>query len=135
MDKDKKPAVRVFLSAQIRRKEFGRTVPPDDLPVIARSARAALGVPIAARGLPPRTQLIKAYATSKRGPKRAVYLLAVDDSDLFLLFYRGKNDQVGRNTSMSNPAFRAALDKHLALLEADIAAGQIEQLALDAFLE
>ena len=105
------------------------------MPVIARSARAALGVPIAARGLPPRTQLIKAYATSKRGPKRAVYLLAVDDSDLFLLFYRGKNDQVGRNTSMSNPAFRAALDKHLALLEADIAAGQIEQLALDAFLE
>jgi hypothetical protein len=135
MEKDEKPAVRVFLSAQIRRKEFGRAVPPDDLPVIARSARAALGVPIAARGLPPRTRLIKAYATSERGPKRVVYLLAVDDSDLFLLFYRGKNDPVGRNASMSNPAFRAALEKHLALLEADIAAGQIEQLALDTSLQ
>ena len=35
--------------------------------------------------------------------------------------------------AMSNPAFRAALDKHLALLEADIATGHIEQLALDNF--
>ena len=62
----------VFISAQIRRKEFGRKVPAEGLPVITRSARAALGVPIAARGLPPHAQLIKAYATSKRGPKRIV---------------------------------------------------------------
>lgn len=74
-------------------------------------ARAARGVPVAARGLPPRTQLSKACATSKRGPKRVVYLLAVDASDLFLLFYRGKNDQVGRNASKSNPALHAALKK------------------------
>jgi len=40
-----------------------------------------------------------------------VYLLAVDASDLFLLFYRGKNDQVGRNASMSNPALHEALKK------------------------
>jgi hypothetical protein len=51
---------------------------------------------------------------------------------MFLLLYRGKNDPVGRNASMTNPAFRAALDKYLALLEADIAAGQIEQLALES---
>ena len=101
----------VFISAQIRRKEFGRKVPAEDLPAITRSARAALGVPIAARGLPPHTQLIKAYATSKRGPKRIVYLLAVEDGDMFLLFYRGKNDAIGKNASMSNPAFRAALDR------------------------
>jgi len=120
--------VKVYISAQIRRKEFGRKVPAEDLPVIARSARAALGVPIAARGLPPRTQLIKAYATSKRGPKRIVYLLVVEDGDMFLLFYRGKNDSVGRNVSMENAAFRSALDKYLALLESDIAAGNVEEL-------
>ena len=120
--------MKVFISARIRKKEFGRAVPAEDLPVIARSARAALGVTIAARGLPPQTQLIKAYATSKRGPKRVVFLLAVQDGDLFLLFYRGKNDPVGRNASMMNPAFRAALDKHLALLEEDIANGNIEDL-------
>ena len=82
--------MKVFISAQIRRKEFGRKVPAEDLPVISRSARAALGVTIAARGLPPHTHLIKAYATSKRGPKRIVYLLLVEGGDTFLLFYRGK---------------------------------------------
>ena len=120
--------MKVLISAQIRRKEFGRKVPAEDLPVIARSARVALGVPIATRGLPPQTQLIKAYATSKRGPKRVVYLLAMEGGDLFLLFYRGKNDPVGQNASMANPVFRAALDKYLALLEADIADGKIEEL-------
>lgn len=128
MEKDEKPDVRVLICAQIRRKEFGRSVPAEDLPVIARSARAALGVPVAARGLPPRTQLIKAYATSKRGPKRLVYLLAVEDGDMFLLFYRGKNDPIGRNVSMANPLFRSALDKYLAYLEADMADGKIEEL-------
>jgi hypothetical protein len=123
--------VKVFISAQIRRKEFGRKVPAEDLPVISRSARAALGVTIAARGLPPHTHLIKAYATSKRGPNRIVYLLLVEGGDMFLLFYRGKNDPVGRNVSMANPAFRTALEKYLALLEADISGGNIEELLPD----
>lgn len=123
--------MKVFISAQIRRKEFGRKVPAEDLPVISRSARAALGVTIAARGLPPHTHLIKAHATSKRGPKRIVYLLLVEGGDMFLLFYRGKNDPVGRNVSMANPAFRTALEKYLALLEADISGGNIEELLPD----
>ena len=97
--------MRVLISGQIRRKEFGSKVSEDDLSVLARSARAVLGIPLAAPGLPPCTRLIKAYATSKRGPKRIVYLLAVDDGDMFLLFYRGKNDPVGRNASIANPAF------------------------------
>jgi hypothetical protein len=78
----------VFISAQIRRREFGRKVPAEDLPVITRSARAALGVPIAARGLPPHTRLIKAYATSKRGPKRIVRCGLADAS-----FQRPDKDQ------------------------------------------
>ncbi len=47
---------------------------------------------------------------------------------MFLLFYRGKNDAIGQNASMTIPAFRAALDKYLAMLEADIADGDIEEL-------
>lgn len=61
--------MRVLLSAQIRRREFGKSIPAEDLPVIARSARAALAVPIAAKGLPAGTRLLKAYATSPRGAK------------------------------------------------------------------
>jgi len=65
------------------------------------------------------------------GPKRIVYLLAVVCGDMLLLFYRRKNDPVGRNVSIANPAFRSALDKYLMLLEADILDGNIEELFSD----
>ena len=122
--------MRVFLSAKIRKQEFGRAVSQEDLTVIARTARIALAVPIPAKGLPPGTRLIKAYGTSPSGPKRVLYLLVVEDDDLFLLFYRDKNDPVGRNAAMSNPGFRSALQKHLALLEEDILSANIEELPL-----
>lgn len=70
------------MSARIRRREFGRVIPSEDLPVIARSARAAPAVPMAAKGLPAGTRLLKAYATSPRGAKRVVYLLVLDGGDL-----------------------------------------------------
>ena len=54
------------------------------------------------------------------GPKRVIYLLMVDGEDLFLLFYRGKNDSIGVNASIKNPLFRKELHKYLALLEQDI---------------
>jgi hypothetical protein len=44
--------VRVLISTHIRRREFVKSIPAEDLPVIARSARAALAVPLAAKGLP-----------------------------------------------------------------------------------
>lgn len=50
----------------------------------------------------------------------------VEDQDLFLLFYREKNDAIGTNISIENPSFRASLAKHLALLKEDIDAGMIE---------
>lgn len=55
MEDQEAPEVKVFISTRIRKREFGRAIPAEDLPVIARSARAALGVTIAARGLPPQT--------------------------------------------------------------------------------
>lgn len=122
--------MRVFLSAKIRKQEFGRAVSQEDLSVIARTARIALGVRIAGKGLPPGTQLIKAYGTSPSGPKRVIYLLATSNDDLFLLFYRDKNDPIGRNASTGNPAFRSALLKHLALLEEDIASANLEELPI-----
>jgi hypothetical protein len=81
--------------------------------------------------LPQGTRLIKAYGTSATGPKRVVYLLLVEDRDLFLLFYRDKNDAVGRNASMANPSFRSALEKHLSLLNEDILAENIERLPIN----
>ena len=59
-----------------------------------------------------------------------VYLLAVAEGDLFLLFYRDKNDPLGANATMKNPAFRIQLHRYLDLLEQDIQTGALDTLPL-----
>ncbi len=116
----------IVISHRIRDKEFGSAITEEVRDILQRTARVALATPIASRGLPPGTRLLKVYATSTRGPRRIVYLLAVEAADLFLLFYRDKSDTVGANVSPKNPAFSAQLKKHLALLHEDIKANRIE---------
>jgi hypothetical protein len=116
----------IIISRRIREKEFGSAIPTEDIQVLQRSGRVALATIIASKNLPPGTRLLKAHATSARGPRRVVYLLAVQEGDLFLLFYRDKNDEIGANVSPKNPAFRTQLKKHLALLREDIEANDIE---------
>jgi hypothetical protein len=110
----------------IRRREFGASIPAEDIEVLGRAARASLATPIMGEGLPRGARLLKAYATSARGPRRVVFLLQVEDGGLFLLFYRDKNDAVGRNITLANPTFRRQLGRHLDLLLSDIEAGRIE---------
>src|SRR5690606_25380046 len=103
----------LVISHSIRAQEFGKRLSNADRNVLIRSARVALATDIAAKGLPPATRLLKAYATSPQGPRRIAYLLAVEDGTLFLLFYRDKNDEVGANLTSKNPAFIKQLHKHL----------------------
>lgn len=116
----------LVVSHQIRQKEFGANIPTADLAALLRSARVALAAPIAGKGLPPGTRLIKGYATTPNGPRRVVYLLATEEGTLFLLFYRGKNDSVGENISPKNPAFTRQLERYLALLHADLSTGEFD---------
>jgi hypothetical protein len=116
----------IVISHQIREKEFGRVIPEEVREVLVRTARVALAAPIASKGLPPGTRLLKVYATSQKGPRRVVYLLAVEPGDLFLLFYRDKNEPVGENISPKNETFRAQLKKHLHFLREDIEKDQVE---------
>ena len=120
------PEMVIVVSHRIRDKEFGSAIPEEAREVLQRTARVALATPIASRGLPPGTRLLKVYATSARGPRRIVYLLAVEAADLFLLFYRDKSDAVGANVSPKNPAFSIQLKKHLALLSEDIKTNHVD---------
>lgn len=121
----------LVVSHRIRAREFSAEIPADAREALLRSARVALTTPLTGKGLPAGTRLLKAYATSARGPRRIVYLLAVEDGTLFLLFYRDKNDALGADITPKNPAFARQLRKHLALLKTDIAAGHFDVLALD----
>ncbi|MEI8341177.1 MAG: hypothetical protein WCH43_06525 [Verrucomicrobiota bacterium] len=118
--------MKVVLSRRILKREFGRTISADDMSVLRRTAKIVLATTISGSGLPAGSRLLKAYGTARSGPKRVIYLLMVADGDLFLLFYRGKNDPLGANASVKNPLFRAELHKYLALLEQDIRDGEID---------
>jgi hypothetical protein len=122
--------MKLLVSRRIFKREFGRTISADDLSVLRRTAKVVLATPIAGPGLPAGTRLLKAYGTARSGPKRVIYLLAVAEWDLFLLFYRGKSDPLGANATAKNPVFRAQLHKYLGLLEEDILAGEIDTIDL-----
>jgi hypothetical protein len=53
--------------------------------------------------------LIKVYATSKTGAKRIVFLLETATTDRFFLFYRDKDDEIGKNVTIKNPLFKKTL--------------------------
>jgi len=122
--------MKLVISRHILKREFGRELSADDLIVLRRTSRVALATPIPGSSLPAGTRLLKAYGTAKTGPRRVIYLLAVAENDLFLLFYRSKDDPLGANASVKNPVFRTELHKYLTLLEQDIQAGEIDTIDL-----
>jgi len=120
--------VGLFIAARIRKREFGKLIPPADKEALLDGARLDLAQPIAGKDLPKGTRLLKVYATTKQGPRRILYLLVVAEGDLFVLFYRDKKDAVGENMSPKSTAFNAELEKHLELLREDILKNRIEEI-------
>lgn len=122
----------LFISERIRQREFGREISAADKKALLEGARVCLGASIAGHGLPKGTRLLKAYATTKPGPRLILYLLVIQKKDLFVLFHRPKQDDVGANMSPKNPAFNSALTRHLDLLRDDLADGRIEEITPEA---
>ncbi len=118
----------LIIGDSIRQLEFGEAISDSDRNVLVRAARIDLTTPIKGEGLPKGTKLLKAYATSPAGAKRIVFMLAVKEGDLFLLFYRDKDDVLGTNITIKNKAFKKQLGKHLDALLEDIEDGNFETL-------
>ena len=89
----------------------------------------AEGIPVLLKGesLPKGSRLVKLYATTMHGARRIVFLVDVGTNTGFFLFYRGKNDVLGENISIKNPAFKKCLIQYLHLLSVDIAAEQFTE--------
>ncbi len=120
--------MKIFLSNWIRKKEFPKGFDANEKAIVIKCANPSLGVSISAKGLPKATSLIKAYATSDKGHRRLVYLLRNSSGDMILLFYRSKNDKVGKNITIKNPNFAKELDSHIDAAIDDIIAGNYELL-------
>lgn len=111
--------MKLVFSHRLKKKELWKNPDAHDMEVILRSCKKNIYEPIN-WDIPPSTQLIKVYATSKSGAKRIVFLLETETSDRFFLFYRDKDDEIGENVTIKNPAFRKALDTYLDILEEDM---------------
>lgn len=118
----------LFISERIRQREFGKSIPAVDKAAMIEGARVCLAEVIAGQGLLKGTRLLKAYATTRQGPRRILYLLVVAEGDLFVLLYRDKQDNVGANMSPKSVAFNSTLAKHLDLLRGDLVANRIEEI-------
>jgi hypothetical protein len=70
--------------------------------------------------LPPHSSLIKIYTTTIRGAGRLVFLVEIKSMDGFFLFFRTKNDEIGRNITIKNSKFKTQLHKYLELLKSDL---------------
>ena len=70
--------------------------------------------------------LLKAYTTSKRGPRRIIFLARNASSDVALLLYRDKEDPIGANMSYQNEAFKTAIPKAVANFTRDATANQVD---------
>ena len=67
-------------------------------------------------------RLLKAYVTTRRGPRRTLYLLQNGSGDTIFLMHRPKGDPIGDNMSYGNPSFKAAIDKAMIIARDDIMA-------------
>lgn len=121
----------VVIAHSIRRKEFKQgNISPIDLETILGSYAEGIMVPIKGEALPKGSRLVKLYVTTIAGARRIVFLVDVETSTGFFLFYRGKNDTIGKNITIKNPAFRKRLLQYLDLLQADIAVGRMQTYTL-----
>ncbi|TSC60047.1 MAG: Uncharacterized protein Greene041662_273 [Candidatus Peregrinibacteria bacterium Greene0416_62] len=113
----------VVITHSIQRKEFKHgKIPPDVLETIISAYAKGISVPIKGESLPKGSRLVKLYVTTIEGARRLVFLVDVETGTGFFLFYRGKNDPIGKNISIKNPAFRNRLLQYLDLLLSDISA-------------
>lgn len=118
--------MKVVISDSIQKKEFRQgKIPERDLEVILRGYSEGIYIPIKGESLPKGSRLVKLYVTTIQGAHRVVFLVDVETGTGFFLFYRSKNDVLGKNISIKNPAFKKRLIQYLGLLSADIAAGRI----------
>lgn len=121
----------VVVAHSIQKNEFKRGhIPPSDLETILSGYLDGIFVVIKGESLPKGSRLVKLYVTTIRGARRIVFLVDVETNTGFLLFYRDKNDVIGKNISIKNPAFKKRLLQYLDLLTADIASGRFTRYEL-----
>ena len=107
----------IVFSRQLVKKE---KLSKKDVDAIVRGCRKNIFTKIKGEDLPSDSSLVKIYTTTVDGARRIVLLLDEKTKTVFFLFFRGKEDSIGKNVSVKNPKFRETLKKYLRILNMDV---------------
>ncbi len=108
---------KIVLADQIVKKE---KITRKNLGVIVKVIRKGIFKKIKGQNLPKDSSLIKVYATTVEGARRIVFLLDCEIDVVYFLFFRKKDDPIGKNISINNKFFKESLVKYLKILDQDI---------------
>ncbi len=88
--------------------------------VIVKVCQKDIFTKIKGQNLPNTSSLIKIYATTIEGARRLVLVLDEEIGVGYVLFFRKKDDVIGKNISIKNPNFKKSLQKYLQILDEDM---------------
>ncbi len=92
----------------------------EDVDVIVKSCKKCIFTRIKGKSLPTGSSLIKIYTTTIQGTRRIVILFDEESKAGHFLFFRSKDDSIGKNISIKNPSFKKLLQKYLILWDRDM---------------
>ena len=118
---------RIVFSRQILKKE---KVTSNDIEVILKVCEKNIFQRIKGEQLPAESSLIKIYATTIEGARRLVLILDESIGIEHFLFFRKKDDPIGKNISIKNPEFKQSLQNYLKLWDEDMAKDNFEILEI-----
>ncbi|MCF7831026.1 hypothetical protein K9M41_03485 [Candidatus Gracilibacteria bacterium] len=98
--------------------------------IILKACRKNILTPIKGKNLPAESALVKLYVTTIRGDRRIVILHDRKQDIGYFLFFRSKNDAIGKNISIKSKKFKESLSKYLTLLITDTKKKQFEKVEL-----
>ncbi len=106
----------VFTHRLIKKEKLSQT----DIDVVIKSCKKGIFTPLKGVDIPSETSLIKIYVTTIQGARRIALLLDEEIGVAHFLFFRKKDDPIGKNMSIKNPVFKKTLKQYLQLWELDV---------------
>ncbi len=102
-----------------------------DIETIFKICQKGIFTKIKGTKIPTNSNLIKVYATTVSGARRLVFVLDEKIKVGYFLFFRRKDDEIGKNISIKNPKFKKLLIKYLAIWNEDMENDDFEVVRLN----
>jgi hypothetical protein len=107
----------VVFSRHLIRKE---QLTQKEIEIIVKVCKKDIFTKIKGENIPDESSLVKIYVTTIEGARRLVLLFDEKTNVKYFLFFRKKDDPIGKNVSIKNPKFKEKLYQYLRILDEDM---------------